>query len=534
MSETPTTVSTSAPGAQAPTAVTAGADLCERDILLGLLPDAARCASAQCLTDLNLDQVIASICGEADEHGCANLYRTPLTDPDAIRYRQDVFRDLEREDLHDSARRFVDRIDVVRRHLRHAAELDHPLRAEAWRLEAASAYCEAVTRLAEDLARFGPNSEGLRALSRYLADYTTSTGFRSLSEQASDAVRALGRVTYAVRIAGNRVTVSRYAGEADYSAEVLETFARFRQRAVEARPMRTRLRHGLTHVEERILERVALLFPGPFESLARFVRLHADFIDPEIAAADRGFRFYLAYLDHVRPLRAAGLSLCYPAVSDRDKSERVRDAYDLALADKQVAEGAAVVPNDYALSGQERVIVVTGPNQGGKTTFARMFGQLHHLAALGCPVPGTEARLFVPDRVLTHFEREEDMRDAVGKLEDDLLRMRTALAQASAQSVFVLNEIFTSTSARDAAFLGEELLREIAGLGALCVYVTFIDELASLGPWVVSMTSTVPEEHPEERTYKIVRRPADGRAYALALAKRHGLTYERLKGSIRR
>ena len=66
-------------------------------------------------------------------------------------------------------------------------------------------------------------------------------------------------------------------------------------------------------------------------------------------------------------------------------------------------------------------------------------------------------------------------------------------------------------------------------LDALCVYVTFVDELAALGEQVVSMMSTVVPGNPAERTFKVVPKPADGLAYALALAEQHDLSYERLR-----
>jgi DNA mismatch repair protein MutS len=504
-----------------------------RSILFGGDVDVDGAREPEFFVDLNLDQVVGSIVAGRDDYDLRPFFYMPLHDVDAVGYRHGVFRDLEMADLRVAVGAFADGMRRVRQYLALVEKQRYVYEKQRWFLDAAATYCEAIGPFVAALADVEPRSPGFVTLRDYLVGYASSEEFTSLVSASRAVVAGLERVQYTVRIKGARVTVRAYQGEDDYSVQVERIFARFSQGAAESHLFKVPDSGSMDHVEAQIAKRVSRLFPEQFRALAEFCAGYGGFVDPLIARFDREVQFYVAYLDYTERL-AGELPFCYPTVSASGSEISVEAAFDVALAAKSGSTAGAVVCNDFALRGAERILVVTGPNQGGKTTFARMVGQLHYLAGLGVPVPARRAQLLLADRLFTLFGRQEDISTLRGRLDDELVRVREILEQASSQSLILLNEVFASTTVADAVYLGREVLRRIIALGCPAVCVTFVDELTDLGEATVSMVAMVAPDDPSVRTYKIERRSADGRAYAWAIAEKYGLSYERLKGRIQR
>ena len=517
-------------GASAPAAPTTTSRAAFESILYRTRADAEARAPVDpsVLRDLHVDQIVSAAVTGRERYDLTSFLHLPLRDVDAVVYRQEVMRDLENDRLMQAIAAFASGIVEMHRRLDQATKLHHERQIQRWFLGAAQAYCDATEGLHAALALLAPASRGMSGFREYLGGYVASASYRELASTVRSVASALAAIRYDLLILGNAITVRAHEDAADYSAQVEATFAKFRRRT--AQDYRTKLTTwpDANHVEGQILDRVARLNPEAFGALLAFFDGHQEFIDAGLTRFDREIQFYVAVLAYLGKLRRAGLEFCYPTLSSRSKAVRATSTFDVALAARLVVDRATVVRNDLELTGRERIFVVTGPNQGGKTTFARTFGQLHYLASLGCPVAGVEAHLFLFDRMFTHFEREEVVESLRGKLQDELIRMRDILEHATAQSIVIMNEVFSSTTVADAVLLGRAIMERLTRLDVLGACVTFLGELASFDEKTVSVVSTVDPSDPAVRTFRVVRRGADGLAYALAIAEKYRITYAHL------
>lgn len=492
----------------------------------GPAPAGREAAEPDFFADLHLDRIVAAITAGREDYGLTGLFHMPLADVDAIAFRQEVMRDLEDGRLLGDLEAFAETMRSVRAYLVRTERATHRAEKQRWFVDAADLYGDGIIRLADDLTRAPLASRGLTGFRDHVSQYVASDRFRSLVAEAKEVRNGLAAVRYRLGIFPLRVEVRPFDDGPDYGEEIGSLFARFRQGGVEPYAFASRDADALSNVDAMILDRVAQIYPDAFARLAAFSERNESFTESVIERFDREIQFYIACREYVERFRSAGLGFCYPVISRDGKEAYGRGVFDLTLAETLIGEDRAIVTNDFDLSGAERMIVVTGPNRGGKTTFARALGQMHHLASLGCPVPGSKARLPLCDRIFTHFEKEEEVADLSGRLRADLIRIRTILAEATPRSLVIINEIFSSTTLRDATILSRKIAKSLVGRDVSCVWVTFVDELASLDERTVSMVATVNPDQPTERTYRVVRRPANGLAYALSIAEKHRLTRE--------
>ena len=482
--------------------------------------------------DLGLDLIFESIIKSNQKVELEKYYYNSLQDIETISYRQEVMRELESIELRSSVTEFSNEVylirhgmDEVRKKLSTGDKQSKDYLIRGHMLDYAERYCLAITNLKEKFSKGEVSSDGLSGFARYISEYVETERYQDFTLAVKDLREEFSSIEYSMLINSGTIKVRKYEGEKDYSKKILAAFEKFRQGDVKDYRHKISEEPVANHVESAVLNLLSKLYKETFDHLLNFCSDFIQFDDETIIQFSEEIQFYIAWLDYIQPLKDDGLAFNYPKMEFTPEHLYGDDCFDLPLAKKVKNE---TVKNDFTIKSPESILVVTGPNQGGKTTFAKMFGQMHYLASIGLCVPGKSSSLYIFDNIFTHFGKEEDLSTGSGKLKDDLERLFEITSQATGKSLIIINEIFSSTTVKDAVTLGNHMMDKLIDLKAPTVVVTFLDELSLRNEAVVSMMSTVKEKDPTERTYKIVRKPADGSAYAIHIARKHDLTYDKL------
>jgi MutS domain V len=198
----------------------------------------------------------------------------------------------------------------------------------------------------------------------------------------------------------------------------------------------------------------------------------------EMLRAELGF--YVGCLNLREQLTARRQPVCYPAPGalggDRLSARGLYDA-SLALTQPGGGEDVRVIGNDVA-ADDRKLIMITGANQGGKSTFLRSLGQAQLMMQAGMFVAAESFAGSACSGVFTHFKREEDATMEKGKLDEELDRMSVIAGRITSGALLLCNESFASTNEREGSEIAREIIRAFTEAGIRVCYVTHLYDLA--------------------------------------------------------
>jgi len=187
--------------------------------------------------------------------------------------------------------------------------------------------------------------------------------------------------------------------------------------------------------------------------------------------------FYLGCLNLHEALDRQGEPTCMPEpVPAGQAALAAQGLYDASLS--LVIGATRAVGSELEADGK-RLIVITGANRGGKSTFLRSLGLAQLMMQAGMFVPARSFRADVRRGLFTHFRRDEDITLRSGKLDEELRRMSSLIDQVEPNSLVLLNESFASTNEREGSEIGREIVRALLESGVKVGYVTHMYDLAS-------------------------------------------------------
>jgi DNA mismatch repair protein MutS2 len=215
-----------------------------------------------------------------------------------------------------------------------------------------------------------------------------------------------------------------------------------------------------------------------------------------------------------------------PAIRD-DRDVVLRGALNpLLLAQRWGSESAQpVIPMDIEIGSERPVLVITGPNAGGKTVALKTLGLLVLMAQSGCHVPARDgARLPVFSQCFAIVGDDQSVAENLSTFSAFVKQLREVLERVDARSLVLLDELGAGTDPDDGAALAQAVLEDLAARGAVVVASTHLEPLKGFASTHPRARNASVEFDPERLapTFRLIYdRP--GQSYALSIGARLGL-----------
>jgi hypothetical protein len=444
------------------------------------------------------------------------------SDMETVQYRQDVLQDLV------SSESLLNSVQRIPSLLNRMAELGLYFLAEPSLTRGIR-----LLRDYRDFIKSPPDlnqakSKALKEVESYLAAIRASDEFTGLCGFL-DTVGSLGGVVFRVSLDGNGVPAKMTAMELvqkdpqDRSG-ILGFFGRLLgRRKFEESLQNSSGPNETGKIFQGFLDRQFLPIVMAYGEQIREVIL---LLEP--------LAFYAGFAEYFVNLKKQGFDICRPKLLPvEERTMTVKNARNPLLATEQ-HDGQRVVPNDIGHSAEQNMFVITGPNNGGKTTYVRTVGLVQLMAQKGLYVTAESAEVSFVDGIYTHFVTPDDIVKGEGRYRNELLRVKEILESATPYSLVILDEPCGGTSYEEGCRQSLVVLDGIHKLGPATYYTTHMHPVAEAvdqGRYPAAGNLSVECRYDGKKikyTYK-VKAGASGKSYGEEIARDIGLMPEKIE-----
>ncbi len=209
--------------------------------------------------------------------------------------------------------------------------------------------------------------------------------------------------------------------------------------------------------------------------VANAVAQSANHVDGFLKALQLELAFYIGCLNLHERLSELGEPVCIPELAPPTaRQHRFTELYDVCLA---LTMGKKVVGNTANMD-QKALVIVTGANQGGKSTFLRSIGLAQLMLQCGMFVPAEAFAANTCVSLFTHYKREEDATMESGKLDEELGRMSEIVDSIEPHALLLFNESFAATNEREGSEIARQITRALVEEHIKVFFVTHLYQFA--------------------------------------------------------
>lgn len=492
------------------------------------------------------------------------------TDPEVINYRLDVLEDFRNvPKLGATVKKTVDiMLENDRKNIYKLSSPDSfSMLAEA--LEAFEAYVQCMEILHSFYAenREKLHSKGVNAMFSYFEEQYQSKHYIELKRECAELrgmiKNRIRSVTVAINLDETLVPVS--AGILELSAEpyilkpsVLDRIiyhgANFQSKKV-LQSARNKYNgknmdgeKNVSAADKALFEELSALTDGYVMKIGEVLEEYQKITLKDMYSISYQLDLYLGMIDMITLCENSGLKMCRPVITEgatRIKGLfdpiyfREARTYNLHAKEK---DKKPVVTNDITFGEDADFYILTGANNGGKTTFVRAVGLCFAMAQAGLYVPAESCELCPTDYIYTHFPKEEQTGINASRFTTEIKQFRTISDTVTERSLLFMNESIQSTTPKECVDIAAEMVKIFTSIGTRGIFATHLLELADKvgelnAQGVRSRLESLivlTDEQTGERKYKVVRGRPSQQSFAKDILNEFGISFEeiskRLKG----